>query len=72
MMERTPVASTNLASVGYDFTHKVLEVEFQHGGVYQYFDVPPAAYAELLAAESHGRYFDQFIKKGGYRYLRIQ
>ena len=71
-MERTAVASSNLASVGYDYQKQVLEVEFRHGGVYHYFDVSPVTYTELMAAESHGRYFDRYIKKRGYPYLRVQ
>jgi hypothetical protein len=39
-MERKAVESSNLASVGYDEHEEILEIEFQHGGVYQYFDVP--------------------------------
>jgi hypothetical protein len=34
--------------------------------------VPAALYEGLMAASSHGSYFDQSIKKGGYRYQRIQ
>ena len=39
-MERIAVESSNLASIGYDEASMVLEVEFKHGGIYQYFDVP--------------------------------
>ena len=35
-MQRTPVDSTNLASVGYDADTKMLEVEFHGGSAYQY------------------------------------
>jgi hypothetical protein len=70
-MERDQVSSTNLASVGYDPTTQVLEIEFHSGGVYQYVGVPAALYEGLMAASSHGSYFHQFIKKGGYEYRRI-
>jgi len=39
-MKRQAVESSNLASVGYDVENEILEVEFKHGRVYQYFDVP--------------------------------
>ncbi|MBA7540511.1 hypothetical protein ES705_32810 [subsurface metagenome] len=39
-MKRKQVESSNLASVGYDADKKILEIEFNHGGVYQYFNVP--------------------------------
>ena len=66
-MERQSVDSSNLASVGYDAENEILEVEFNHGGVYQYFDVPEDVYRELMAAPSHGRYFMANIR-GDYEY----
>jgi len=70
-MERTPVSSSNLASVGYDVGSAVLEVEFNHGGVYQYSGVPEDVYLGLMNAGSHGKYFDQYVKKAGYPYTKI-
>jgi hypothetical protein len=71
-MEREPVDSTNLASVGYDPQTRVLEVEFRNGGIYQYFDVPLETYEELMTASSHGSYFVHFIKDAEYRSEKIQ
>lgn len=68
-MERVPVASSNLISVGYDPGSQTLEVEFSSGMIYQYFDVPEAHYHELLGAPSPGNYLAQNIK-GTYRYAR--
>ncbi len=59
---RVPVKSSNLASIGYDARGRVLEVEFLHGGVYRYFDVPREIFAALMAAESKGRYFGANIR----------
>jgi hypothetical protein len=42
-----------------------------NGGLYQYFGVPDSAYSELMAAPSHGAYFDAYIKDGGYQYLKL-
>ena len=56
-MQRNSVSSSNLASIGYDVPTKTLEVEFNHGGVYQYFDVPQDEYEALMSADSHGKYF---------------
>jgi hypothetical protein len=69
-MRRQAVVSSNLASVGYDAATQTLEIEFHHGGVYQYFDVPQAAHDGLMNAGSKGRYFDTNIK-GVYRYARV-
>ena len=69
-MNRTPVTSSNVASVGYDQNTLTLEVEFHSGAVYQYFDVPEAVYQEFMAADSLGRYLNQNIKNS-YRYAQI-
>jgi hypothetical protein len=61
-VDRLPVSSSNLASVGYDETGQVLEVEFRHGGVYQYIGVSAAVFDEFMAADSLGRYLAKNIK----------
>lgn len=70
-MERQTISSSNLASIGYDAENEILEIEFNHGGVYQYFDVPENVYEELMSARSHGQYFDRNIKKAGYEYEKM-
>lgn len=70
-MERIPVESSNLASVGYDKDSSTLEVEFQNGAIYQYFGVPEIEYSGLMKAASKGSYLNQNIKKAGYTYTRI-
>lgn len=70
-MTRTSVDSSNLRSVGYDAATSTLEVEFHSGGIYQYYSVPASVYNGLMSASSHGTYFDQHVKKGGYRYSRV-
>ncbi|HUT14507.1 MAG TPA: KTSC domain-containing protein [Thermoguttaceae bacterium] len=70
-IERTPVRSSALRSVGYDQEQRVLEIEFTSGAVYQYFDVPAEVYRGLMAAESHGRHFHQHIRNKSYRYQRM-
>ncbi|MBC6436158.1 KTSC domain-containing protein [Nostoc sp. HG1] len=70
-MNRMPVSSSNLASVGYDPNTQTLEIEFLHGGIYQYSGVPSSVHSGLMAASSHGSYFDQHVKKAGYAYRKI-
>jgi hypothetical protein len=70
-MQRTPVESSNLASVGYDASSATLEIEFRKSGLYQYFGVSADTYEALMNAGSKGTYFDQHIKKGGYSYSRV-
>lgn len=62
-MERQPVVSSNLVSVGYDEDGSTLEVEFKSGAVYRYLNVPLFEYERLMAAvDSHGAYFNANIK----------
>jgi hypothetical protein len=70
-MRRTSVNSSNLESVGYDAARQILEIEFNNGSVYQYYGVPESVYRGLMSAGSHGQYFDDEIKKGGYEFDRI-
>lgn len=69
-MKRKSVESSNLASIGYDVAKQILEIEFNHGGVYQYFNVPQEVYDELMDADSHGKYFVANIKSH-YRYSKV-
>jgi hypothetical protein len=69
-MNRQPVTSSNIASIGYDADSQTLEIEFLNGGVYQYFDVPQHVHQELMNASSHGQYLAQNIK-GAYRYSKV-
>jgi len=61
-MDRKPVKSTNLLSVGYDPGSKVLEIAFKSGGVYQYSGVPEKRYQSLMKAKAIGSYFIREIK----------
>jgi hypothetical protein len=70
-MNRTPVSSSNLKSVGYNQSTNTLEIEFHGGRVYQYYNVPKDIYQGLLSASSHGNYHHRRIK-GSYRYTRIR
>jgi hypothetical protein len=70
-MKRQDVDSSMLASVGYDEKSKTLEVEFNNGGVYQYFDVEKEVFEKLMNAESLGSYFYHNIRDD-YDYTRIR
>lgn len=61
-MQRQSVQSSDLRSIGYDPGNSVLEIEFNSGGVYQYFNVPISVYRALMSASSHGTYFHAHIK----------
>ena len=61
-MEREPVISSNISSVGYDPSSETLEIEFTNGSVYEYCGVPYEEYLELMDAGSIGEYFHQHIR----------
>ena len=61
-MRRATVRSSVIASVGYSPEERILEIEFHSGRLYQYFGVPPVQHAQLMAAESIGRYFNTSIR----------
>ncbi|HOE31198.1 MAG TPA: KTSC domain-containing protein [Planctomycetota bacterium] len=60
-MNRSPVRSSNIRSMGYDPASQTLEVEFHSGGVYQYFGVPETIYQGFMRAASKGSYFHDHI-----------
>ncbi len=69
-MTNLPVVSSELRTVGYDCDNKILEIEFNNGGVYRYFGLPLNEYSGLMTAPSKGRYFNQRIRKK-YECVRI-
>jgi hypothetical protein len=61
-VNRVPVDSSNLATVGYDPATAHLEIEFVNGSVYCYGGVPAGIHSGLMSADSKGRYFHRFIR----------
>jgi hypothetical protein len=62
-MERQPVSSSSLASVGYAPDSETLEVEFLGSGrVYEYYNVPQFIYDRLMEASSIGQFFNAEIR----------
>ena len=65
------VDSSLLASVFYQGSESVLQLEFRDGAIYHYFDVPLDVYDYLIAADSKGAYFNSRIR-GRFRHLRLR
>jgi hypothetical protein len=61
-IERQPVVSSDIASIGYDEATETLEIEFKATGVYRYFSVPRAVAQEFQRTPSPGKFFLQHIK----------
>ena len=70
-MIRESVASTMIASLGYDAESAILEIEFRNGRTYRYFDVSEFLYRGFALASSKGQYFTQRID-GRFRFEEIQ
>ena len=49
--------STAIKSFDYDEDKKILKVEFNHGGIYLYHDLPLAVYKDFQSAPSKGQFF---------------
>ena len=61
-IKRIPVASSNIATVGYDKETQILEIEFHHGAIYKYVNVPEKVYEELMNSPAKGSFFMNEIK----------
>lgn len=71
-MQRTPVVSSCVASVGYEEATNTMEVEFHKppGSVYGYVDVPEGFWEEFMSSESKGRFVNLVIKSSRFSYYR--
>ena len=69
-MERYTVASSNIASIGYDAGTETLDVEFLSGAIYQYYNVSQNMYEQLMQAGSKGRFLNTYIKNA-YPYSHV-
>jgi hypothetical protein len=72
-MEQIPLSSTNIAYAGYDESTLTLQITFRSGGVYQYANVEPQTYQDMMASGDPGKYFAQIIKpqRVKYSFVRI-
>jgi hypothetical protein len=61
-MERKPVQSCILRSVGYDDTTKNMEIEFHSGLIYQYSGVPTKVHDDLMNSSAVGKFFADKVR----------
>lgn len=61
-MKRTYVMSTDIKSIGYEASDRILEIEFLDSSVYQYQNVPKIAHLALMTAQAKGLHFHTNIK----------
>jgi hypothetical protein len=61
-MNRVPVESSSIKSVGYESDTETLSVEFCSGAVYEYAGVSQFTYDSFMASESKGHFFAVFVR----------
>jgi hypothetical protein len=61
-MNRETVQSRMIASFGYEAETSTLEVEFNSGAVWQYYEVPENVYYDMKNSDSFGKFFRANIK----------
>lgn len=61
-MDREYVDSEMIRSIGFDANTSILEVEFNNGAVWQYFDFPESNWYEFRNSESKGKYLNKEIR----------
>jgi frataxin-like iron-binding protein CyaY len=69
-MDREYITSSNLRSIGYDVNSSTLEIEFNNGAIWQYFDFPESKWYEFRSTDSFGKYFNREIRNK-YRETRV-
>jgi hypothetical protein len=61
-MDRKNIESSMIRSIGHDANTSTLEIEFNSGVVWQYYDFPESSWYEFDGAESQGKFFHANIK----------
>ncbi|MDQ1308689.1 MAG: hypothetical protein QG671_4524 [Actinomycetota bacterium] len=67
------IQSDNVQAAGYDDVTGTMTVLFDSGGLYEYYDVPPALWEDFVAAQPHpwSAVGNPRLVRGGVAYLRI-
>lgn len=65
------VNSTSIATIGFNQTRGVLEIQFVNGRRYRYVGVPKPIQQRFLRASSRGKFYHEFIR-GQYRCTEIR
>lgn len=69
-IEKIPVSSSNVESIGYDESIQTLRIWFLNGTIYDYFNVPLIEFEGLKNSPSIGSYLARSIK-GNYPYEKV-
>jgi hypothetical protein len=61
-MKRERVQSSMIASLGHETKTSTLEIEFNSGAIWRYYDVSERTYHDMMNSGSHGQFFLSDIK----------
>lgn len=61
-MHMTTVDSSTLATIAYDPSAQLLQLEFRDRSVYRYLGVPAEVHQAFLLSPSKGRFFNRAIR----------
>lgn len=70
-MHKTEFKSNHLKSAVYSKYSCFLDIVFQNDTKYRYYDIPESLYKGLVKADSHGSFFDEHIKKGNFKFIKL-
>jgi hypothetical protein len=63
--------SSQIEAFAFYEPHMKLFIKFRNGSIYEYMNVPKDDYESLQRAESHGKFFHQYIKNN-FQHNRIK
>ena len=66
-----PVVSSNILAAGYDKDKRELKITFKSGATYIYSNVPMALYEGIFTSDSVGKFVQQYIVKGKYKFNKL-
>lgn len=69
-MEMFPCQSSLITAYGYDQPKLAMDIQFNDGAVFRYFQVPRDVVVGFVRAKSKGHYFLEWIK-GKYDYIPV-
>lgn len=55
------VKSSNIDYIGFDVKTETLQIQFNNGNVYQYYNVPKPLFDDLINSSSKGKFAHRFI-----------
>ena len=70
-MHRTAITANGIAQVGYEDGSEILEIEFTSGNVFQFFNVPPRMFHQLMDTPFKEFYYQNNIHDR-FPYKRIE